>query len=265
MSITLAANMSKLALFDFEGLPDQSPLNKSGSIATVQVNGLISRGTFFGANTNRLLESVDEIRQDPTIKGAIFVLNSPGGDVRGLGDLCKQVSNLAAEKTTVSFVQDLCCSAAYRIACCTSSITASPESEIGSIGTFCLLEDDSEFFKKMGVKIHLISSGESKGTASMGQKVTKEMIEVEQAKVDEINQFFLDDVSLGRGMSLDDVKKLATGETFFAKESQEKGLIDQVSFFPEFMTNFSNLFAKEKSSSINRLKILKLKSSLVCK
>ena len=48
-------------------------------------------------------------------------------------------------------------------------------------------------------------------------------------QVDEYYNKFVGIVSEGRGMSEDDVKALADGRTYTAKQAKENGLIDEIS------------------------------------
>jgi hypothetical protein len=127
-------------------------------------------------------------------------------------------------------VSDLGASAAYWLASAASSISATPHSNVGSIGVFTVAYDTSAMYESHGVKAHLVTSGGQKGRGGFvdGIAVEKQDIEVLQKSVDAVNDSFVKGVAAGRKMSIADVKALNTGEVWQGAEAKKRNLVDHV-------------------------------------
>lgn len=84
-------------------------------------------------------------------------------------------------------------------------------------------------YEKLGIRYVSITSGENKDSSQL----TDEQIAIYQTQVDEYYNKFVGIVSEGRSMSEDDVKALADGRTYTAKQAQENGLIDEISLYED--------------------------------
>jgi protease-4 len=110
-------------------------------------------------------------------------------------------------KPLTAIVVGLCCSGGYYAASQAREIVAGGRTEIGCIGTYCLLVDDSKFWADMGVDWKLISSGGVKGLGADG-RVTQELIDDTQRVIDDLTDKFVADVAAGRGVSNDKAKDM---------------------------------------------------------
>jgi hypothetical protein len=68
---------------------------------------------------------------------------------------------------------------------------------VGSIGTYCVLEDDSKMQEEIGIKLTVVSTGPYKGLGADG-KVTEQLISDVQREIDDLNERFLVAVAAGR-------------------------------------------------------------------
>ncbi len=171
------ANVYK-SLFDADNeseniLPAAQIIN---GIGIVEVDGFMAKDIhpFFGANTKLISSTLSSLARNKSVKSILLKVDSPGGDARGtfeLNNLIKQVDEI---KPVFSFIEDTGASAAFWVASAARGVFANAMAEVGSIGTFTVLVDDSEMFEKLGVKFITISSGEFKGLGADG-KVTKEL------------------------------------------------------------------------------------------
>ena len=84
-------------------------------------------------------------------------------------------------------------------------------------------------YKKLGIRYVSITSGKNKDSS----KFTDEQIAIYQDQINEAYEEFVNIVADGRDMSVEDVKKLADGRTYTAKQAKNNGLIDEISLYPD--------------------------------
>ncbi len=201
-------------------------------VALIPIMGMMMKGDGFffmnTANTARIRRAVQQAANADDIETILLHIDSPGGMVPGTHDLAAEVAKAAALKTVHAHIDDLGASAALWVASQATIITANPTAEIGSIGIVTLLTDSSKAFEMEGLKVHKVATAEDKGAGLPGIEITPEQLAAVQIRVNDFNEFFLNAVSIGRGMSMADVKKLADGNVHIAAKAKALGLIDSV-------------------------------------
>ena len=205
-------------------------------IAIITLSGALMKGQskFGGTSTIQTRRAIRAAVREPDIRGIMLSIDSPGGTVAGQDALAEDIRSASQRKPVHAFGADTVASAALWTAVQADKITAERMTEVGSIGVVAVVEDTSEATEAMGVKVHVVSTGDAKADFVDGAPVTEEALARLQSRVDEINSFFLRAVKRGRGFdSIDEVKALATGETWMAGEAQKKGLIDAVGSFDD--------------------------------
>lgn len=100
----------------------------------------------------------------PKLSACILYVNSPGGQVTGSLETAELVAQLAEKVPVLAYTDDLCCSAALKLAAPAHELHASPTAVVGSIGTIIAYLDDTEYLKELGLKWEVIASGDLKGT-----------------------------------------------------------------------------------------------------
>ncbi|CDD77840.1 putative uncharacterized protein [Cryptobacterium sp. CAG:338] len=88
--------------------------------------------------------------------------------------------------------------------------------------------DYSGLMEMLGITTEDITSAPSKDSTYGNRGLTDEEREYYQAQIDQINETFIENVAEGRGMSSDEVRKLATGLTFTGLDAVENGLADEI-------------------------------------
>ncbi len=255
-----AMNAIKSGLYSFdmaEGRREKTSFEMtSDGIAIISLTGpLMKRVSFFdmifggGIGTVELRSQIREAANDGSVKAILLLVDSPGGTVAGTMELADEISAAKHKKQVFAQVDDLAASAAFWVASQADKIFANKPAEIGSIGTFAVVFDDSEMFEKAGVKVHVISTGDMKGAFVEGTPVTEEMLQDLQAKVEALNDFFLEAVANGRKMSKKAVKAVADGRTFLAAKAEELGLIDGVQSLDDTMQFIRTKIAKAGNKS----------------
>lgn len=204
---------------------------RDGDTAIVRIAGpMMKQESSLGGNTStvRVRRALRSIARTDAIKSVLLVIDSPGGTYAGTSDLAKDIASLAKRKPVIAYVEDIAASAAYWVASQASRIIASETSEIGSIGTYAVVEDTSTAKTLAGVRVHVLSTGPYKGAGADGAPVTTEHLAEWQRVIEQLNEYFLAAVAKGRSLSLSEVRALADGRVHVAREAKALGLIDEV-------------------------------------
>ena len=171
-----------------------------------------------------LARLVSEAAADESVEGIVLQINSPGGTVTGTPEAANAVRAAAQEKPVVSYADGLMASAAYWIGVHAEQIIASPSADVGSIGVYLALLDESLAYANEGYTVELFKRGKYKAMGMPGTTLTDEQRAHLQEGVDEIYDWFTREVSLAREVAPEAME----GQTFLAKSAVEVGLVDSV-------------------------------------
>ena len=184
------------------------------------------------------------------VKGIIFSVNSPGGEVHGCMETARYIREMAQIKPIYAHTEGLCCSAAYLLASSATKLFATAQSEIGSCGVICSFVDDSEAMKMNGFKRFILTSKHAKGknvdyTTDEGKKIL-------QARIDEFEDMYFETVASNRGIKKEDViENFGGGGDFLASEALERGMIDDVADFATAYAEMVNMLSEESEDDID--------------
>ena len=210
---------------------DGIELKEKPKVALIQISGLItidaSQGFLkSGSSTNQVLEDLERVKKDKSIKGVIFEINSPGGMVVASQEVADKIKELQVPK--IALIREIGTSGAYWIATATDTIVASPVSITGSIGVISSYLEFSDLFAKYGVSYERLVAGERKDLANPYRRMTPEEKQILESKLSKIHSAFVSAVARNRKMPEAKVWESATGEFFLGTEAKERGLIDEL-------------------------------------
>lgn len=176
-----------------------------------------------------VIEAVSNIKADPSIKGVLLTINSPGGTVVGTAEMARAINSLAAEKPVICVVDEMAASAGYWPAAASGNIYATPSADIGSVGVYALHLNLAKTYEKIYASdLTLIRNGERK--AESLREMTPEMQEAWQAEVDMIADKFRAAVRSFRGTDIAD--EHLQGHCLSGEAALSAGLVDFVSDDP---------------------------------
>jgi len=218
---------------------EDEPFERIGNLAVIDISGPMTKhdhsfqSLVGGTSTTRVRRALRTATEDPSVKGIVVRLDSPGGTVAGTSDLAGEVRRARKSKHIYAIGVDMVASAAYWVASQTDMILANDTAMIGSIGVISVLYDQSQLFKKEGVEVHVIATGEFKGTGVAGTKITDDQLKDRQREVDELAEVFTRDVAAGRGLTKAEVMALADGRVHVGAQAKALSLIDHVMSFDD--------------------------------
>ncbi len=196
----------------------------SPHIAVVEMDGPIGQRI----KSSDYVKLFRSLQDNPRVRAVVIDIDSPGGSATGSNHLYLAVKSLARKKTVVTFIRGLGASGAYLLAAPSDKIVAIPSAIIGSIGVIAMRPQVFQALDKVGVSMHVTKSDRLKDMGSMFREATPEEEQKEQELVNDLYNQFLEAVAEGRGMTMDEVKTLATGEVYTGRRALNLKLVDQV-------------------------------------
>lgn len=182
-----------------------------------------------GYNHTFFLKQLDKVLEDPTIKGILFTINSPGGGVYESAEIREKLLKIkdAGIPIYVS-MRNLAASGGYYVAADADKIFARPETWTGSIGVISQNIDFSGLMEKYGVKSHIYASGKNKAMGSPYHPPTEEEEAIWMSLINESYNDFVKLVANGRGISEERVREIADGRIYSGRQALENGLVDEI-------------------------------------
>jgi len=218
--IIAAVVLISLTMAAFTYFLQDDELNLGGAEAgIVNVSGTIT-------NSENVVAWINKLSRKEEIKGVIVRINSPGGVVAPSQEIYQSLKRISQKKPVIVSMQSVAASGGYYIACAGDTIVANPGSITGSIGVKAELTNIKKLLKKIGVKKQAIVSGELKDAGSPTKELTTEEKEYFQKLVDNLYKQFKTTVVKNRGLSENQVEKLADGRAFTGEQAEEIGLVD---------------------------------------
>lgn len=210
-----------LALVKASGAGDYFAGTNQDHIAKVKISGVIT-------NDQPLLDLLDNLKDNDSVKAVILKISSPGGSTVGGEAIFEAVRELAKEKPVATSVGTLAASAGYMIASASHHIVARRSSIVGSIGVIFQYADASVLLDKIGVKVKEIKSSPLKAEPSPFHPASEEAKEMINKVVRDSYDWFVDLVAEQRNLSRSQVLILADGSIYSGTQGVSNKLIDAI-------------------------------------
>lgn len=183
---------------------------------------------FSGATSYEILRRDLQVAlDDPSISGIALVIDSPGGEVNGVGEFAKAVYEARSVKPVTAFVSGMAASGGYWIAAAANEIVVSDESLLGSIGVVSSFVDTSARDERLGLKrVEIVSS------MAPGKRpdITSDEGKAQILKVlDDLHQVFAGAIATYRGVKVDTVNtKFGRGGLEVGANAVAAGMADRI-------------------------------------
>ena len=176
-------------------------------------------------------EQVEKIKQNPSIKGVLLIVNSPGGGVGASIEIADLIKDLNRDLPVVAYVESLMASGAYYAGIYAHSIYANRGALVGSIGVIFSGYNIEELLNSLGIKSQGTKAGIYKEAGTMTRQWTREELDLINHLTQQNYELFYTDVIEARGNRLkySNPRIFAEGRVFTATEALDIGLIDGVS------------------------------------
>lgn len=198
--------------------------SRGNYIAIIHVNDAISDDS---ADATRA--AIRRADKDPFIKATVLRINSPGGSATASDLISRAVE--VAKKPVVASMSSVCASGGYFISAPCDKIFASNSTITGSIGVIFTTFNSSNLFDKVGITTDRCSRGKYAdyfGALSTVTEWSEDFEERVNKMIDTFYADFLNVVSKGRKLNLEETERIAQGRVWAGSDAVKLGLVDEV-------------------------------------
>ena len=195
-------------------------LTSSGSIARVTINGLIR-------SDQERVEALERLANS-NVAAVIVHINSPGGTTAGSEQLYDSLVRLKAKKPLVVVVEGLAASGGYITAIAADHIVAQQTSLVGSIGVLFQFPNFTDLLKTVGVQVEEVKSSPLKAAPNGYEPTSPEARAALDSLVKDSYAWFRGLVKERRGMTDEQLEKVADGRVFTGHQAVDLKLIDEL-------------------------------------
>ncbi|MBA4537953.1 signal peptide peptidase SppA [Bacillus aquiflavi] len=216
--------------------------NSFNRIAVLELNGIIQDS----GNTSTLLQSetynhrlfMDQLeyaKEDTSIKGIILRVNTPGGGVVESAEIHDKIVEIMEEAKKPVYISmgSMAASGGYYIAAPAEKIFAAPNTLTGSLGVIMQNVNYKELADKIGIDYVTIKSGPYKDIMSQTREMTEEERDILYSMLNNTYEGFVKVISEGRGMSEEEVRRIADGRVYDGIQAKELNLIDDFGYLQD--------------------------------
>jgi protease-4 len=210
---------------------DQLP---AGSIAIFKISGTMFKyGTYWSYGTEEIAQQMIAAANHKNIAGALIIGDSGGGGVNSISPLLVAREYFKRLGKPVVGLFDSCYSAMYYFACTLDRVFLCNDisAGAGSIGVMMSWFDFVPYYESLNIKHHIVipeESSEKNAAIELALKGQYDRIKKEQLSPLAIG--FQNHVKANRSgkLIIDENEIVIKGQTYFAKQSVEIGLVDGI-------------------------------------
>lgn len=215
-----------------EDRPSRNTGSSEGKVAVVVAKGTIldgsqPPGTIGGDSTAKLLRRA---RNDEDVKSIVLRVDSGGGSAFA-SEVIRREMVLAREegKKVVISMGTVAASGGYWIATASDEIWASPNTITGSIGIFGMMPTyQKPLAKHLGTRVDGTGTNWLAGALRLDRELDPRLGEAIQLNIERGYREFLSRVGEARGMTVEEVDKIAQGRVWSGADAYDLGLVDQL-------------------------------------
>ena len=226
-------NMPVLGIQDMINVKKNVPRDKSGNVIAVYyaygwIDGGSSASTDEGINSEKVIKDLRKLKDNENVKAVVLRVNSPGGSAYGSEQIWYAVNQLKKEKPVIVSMGDYAASGGYYISCNADTIVAEPTTLTGSIGIFGMMPNAKGLTEKLGVNFDVVKTNPYADFGNLTRPMNDGEKGLMQMYVNNGYELFLTRCSNGRGISMEELDKIAQGRVWTGSTAKELGLVDEL-------------------------------------
>ncbi|MCG8317883.1 MAG: signal peptide peptidase SppA [Cytophagales bacterium] len=197
---------------------------------------IIGSGEITGGNgdnssigSTAFAKEIRKARKNDKIKAVVIRVNSPGGSALASDVIWREVMLTREVKPVIASMSDYAASGGYYIAMGCDTIVAEPSTITGSIGIFMTMFNLEKFLdNKLGITTDVVNTGEYSDIYTFTRSLTEGERQILQSNINEGYEDFVTKAANNRNMTVEDLKKIASGRVWSGQQAQENGLVDML-------------------------------------
>jgi signal peptide peptidase SppA len=221
--------------FMFFGGWEENRVTEDG-IAIVSICGPLEHHPGWFDSYDAITQRIDDALDADEVRAVVLCFDSPGGDASGVEEAHRKIKSMREthDKPIFAYSNESCYSAAYWLACAADELFLPPTGGAGSVGVIAAAIDCTKANEKAGVRVELVTTGARKADGHPDRPLTSDVLDVLQARVDQIGEVFFASVAEARDTSAGKVRALQAG-CFLGQAAVEANLADGVAGWDEFL------------------------------
>jgi len=232
----------------------------TGNVAVIPVKGVILSDqidSVFGisaASSSEIIEMIQKADENPRIEAIVLEINSPGGSAVASDEIGQALTS--TDKLKVAWIREVGASGGYWIASSCDHIVANRMSITGSIGVISSYLEFSGLLEEYNVTYQRLIAGKYKDIGTPYRPLSDDEKDILQTQLDQVHEFFIEEVAGNRELTLEQTRELATGLIFIGQQAKDNGLVDSLGSEPEVLSYIESelgieaetvVYQKEKS------------------
>ncbi|MGI9452342.1 MAG: signal peptide peptidase SppA [Geminicoccaceae bacterium] len=231
---------SEAQLIAYDAFSRVLPAEKTSGevIALIEAVGQIQQGessigpggAFMGSDT--ISKAIADAIDDKDVRAILFRIASGGGSAVASETIARELRRaIDRKKPVIVSMGDVAASGGYWIAMDATAIVADPGTLTGSIGVLAGKPVLDGLWHKLGVNWGTVGRGANASMWSTNRDYNSFGRARLNAFLDETYDAFTAGVARGRGMTQEDVHKIAEGRVWTGAQAKELGLVDELGGF----------------------------------
>jgi len=245
-----------------------SDYSKNKFAVIVAEGSIVSgKGDAKSIGSDKFAKAIRKARESKRVKAVVIRVNSPGGSALASDVMWREIMLTKAVKPVIASMSGVAASGGYYMAMPCDTIVAEPNTITGSIGIFGMLFNMSGLLEnKLGITSDVVNTGEYSDIYTVSRALSDYEMSIFQKQVEDGYETFTSKAAQGRNMSIEDLKKVASGRVWTGIQAKENGLVDvlggfndavllaakaagveddySISFYPKLLSPFQEMMSK---------------------
>jgi protease IV len=247
-SAALENNFADNGLYGRDEYPALTEIWSSGDgdamtkVVRIPVKGFITLNaneSMFGktmSSTSSALQAIKRATLDYDVKAIILEVNSGGGGITASDIVHNALINFKEsdpDRKVVAIFGDVAASGAYYIATAADYIISRPTSVTGSLSVIMQSINIYQLAQKIGIEDVTIASGNNKDMLNPLKQVDPSQRALLETMIQQMHNRFVEVIMAGRGLSEEEVRKIADGRIFTSQQARDLELIDEIGYYED--------------------------------
>ena len=226
--------LNSLFIEDMINVKKNVPKDKSGNVIAVyyaygEILDAPGSSTEDCIDVQKMCKDLRKLRDNDDVKAVVLRVNSPGGSAYGSDQIWREVVRLKEKKPVIVSMGDYAASGGYYISCAANRIFADPTTLTGSIGIFGMMYSGEKLFTEtLGLNFDVVKTNKYADFGMLTRPMNDGEKGLMQMYVNNGYDLFLTRCSDGRGISKEDLDKIAQGRVWTGSKAKELGLVDEL-------------------------------------
>jgi protease-4 len=175
-----------------------------------------------------LIKAIRQAREDQSVKGIVFRVDSPGGSAVASDLIWREVVITKKKKPVIISMADVAASGGYYVSMGGSKILADPSTITGSIGVYFGKFYAKGLYDKIGLNKEIIKRGDHADLYSNYVPFSDAEWEIVRGELHAIYDSFTRKAAEGRKKTQQEIDAVGQGRVWTGEQALERGLVDQL-------------------------------------